>query len=212
MNRCALAVVVAVLTSPAAVLAQAQDTPFQVRHAVNLNIGDSIVNITNSGASSTTSFPFQNGNICANVYVFRPNEQIVSCCSCFVSPNGLVSLSAKQDLTGNPLFGAPPNSVVIKLLATKAGGTADSCTPLTAATAGTGNNVPVPGMVAYGTTLRTVLPATPISPATYMVSETKFTPATLSNAELGSLTTLCGMIVGNGSGSGQCTCGPAAQQ
>jgi hypothetical protein len=56
MNPRALALVVGVLTFPGAVLAQAQSTedgPFQVRFAVNLNIADSIVNITNSGASST---------------------------------------------------------------------------------------------------------------------------------------------------------------
>jgi hypothetical protein len=217
MNPRALALVVGVLTFPGAVLAQAQSTedgPFQVRFAVNLNIADSIVNITNSGASSTipaTSFN-HDGNICANVYVFLPNEQISSCCSCFVSPNGLISLSVKQDLISNLLVPPSPNSVVIKLLATKAGSTASSCTPVTAALAGTANNVLVSGMVAYGTTLRTVLPATKKDPATYTVTETRFAQPTLSSAELTGITNLCGFIVGNGSGAGVCNCGEAAQQ
>jgi len=215
MNPRVLALVVGVLTSPAAVLAQAQsteDTPFQVRYAVNLNIGDSIVNITNSGASSTTSAPNQNGNICANVYAFLPNEQISSCCSCSVSPNGLVSLSVKKDLASKSITGITPHSIVIKLLATRAGSTASTCTPVTATTAGTENNLLVPGMVAYGTTIHNLPQATKNDPYTYTVSETKFTHATLSSAELTSLTTLCSFILANGSGFGLCTCGPATQQ
>ena len=30
-------------------MAQTQDTPFQVRYASNLNLGDSVINITNTG-------------------------------------------------------------------------------------------------------------------------------------------------------------------
>ena len=33
------------------------DSPFQVRYASNLPIGDSVINITNTGASSTNAFP-----------------------------------------------------------------------------------------------------------------------------------------------------------
>jgi hypothetical protein len=45
---------------------------------------------------------------------------------------------------------------------------------LTAALAGNTNNGLVPGMVADGTTLRTVLPAAKKDPATYTVTETRF--------------------------------------
>src|SRR3954469_13666401 len=75
------------------------DGPYQVRYASNLNVGDSVINITNSGArgaglnSGTTASV--TGAICANVYVFSPDEQMISCCSCPVTPNGLVSLSAR---------------------------------------------------------------------------------------------------------------------
>jgi hypothetical protein len=203
------------LSLPTAILAQVtEDTPFQVRYAANLNIGDSIVNITNSGASSTTPFTNnmmpQDGNICANVYVFLPNEQIAACCSCFVSPNGLLSLSVKNDLINNPLIPIPaPTSVVIKLLATKAGSAPSTCTNA-AALAGTSGNGTVSGMVAYGTTLHAILDSkkTP----TYTVTETKFTQATLSSAELKTLTTFCSVIIGNGSGLGVCGCGAATQQ
>src|SRR5262249_53851097 len=88
----------------------------------NLNLGDSFVNITNTGAagaglSSGTAATII-GALCANVYVFSPDEQMISCCSCPVTPGGLVSLSAQQDLISNTLTPASPNSVVVKLVAT----------------------------------------------------------------------------------------------
>jgi hypothetical protein len=174
---------------------------FQVRYAANLNIGDSFIDITNVGASSTTSFPVQNGNLCVNVYTFSPDEQLVSCCSCFVTPNALVSLSTRSDLISNTLTPASPTSVVVKLLSTAAGATAASCN---ASTVGVGANALTNGLAAWGTTLH-ALPTTPGTPAvTYGTTETPFIPATLSTAELTRITTLCGLIQTNGSGFGIC--------
>lgn len=200
-----------ILTTSAAIIlcsmaAFAQDGPFQVRYASNLAIGDSVVNITNSGASSTTSLPLQNGNICANVYTFSPDEQLVSCCTCLVTPDGLASLSANNDLVNNTLTPGRPTSIVIKILASSgvaapANATAASCS---AATVGTGGNLIVPGLVAFGTTIH-ALPVTPATPAgTYGVTETPFVNATLSAAELTRITTLCGFIQITGSGFGLC--------
>ena len=86
---------------------QVQDLPYQVRYIANLNLGDSSINITNSGAqgaglaAGTTAAT--TGSLCANVYVFDPNEEPVSCCACPVTPNGLVSLSANNSLVANQL-------------------------------------------------------------------------------------------------------------
>ena len=176
------------------------DNAFQVRYASNLNIGDSVVNITNTGArggvaldsgtSASTS-----GSICANVYTFSPDEQLISCCSCPVTPNGLVSLSANGDLVSNTLTPAHPTSIVIKLLATVPVG--GSCTNSAAAVTGA---TLAPGLAAWGTTLH----ALPTSPATFGITETEFKPSTLSASELNRLGTLCGFILANGSGFGVC--------
>lgn len=161
---------------------------FQVRYAANLNIGDSVINISNAGTTNTGGALT---NICANVYAFSPDEQLISCCSCTVTPNALVSLSAVSDLISNTLTPARPNSIVVKLIAT-AGTTCNA------------SNVPAAnlaaGMVAWGTTLH----AAPTSPVTYQVTETAFSEKGLSAGELARLTSFCGFIQANGSGFGIC--------
>jgi len=184
------------------------DSPFQVRYASNLNVGDSVVNITNSGArgaglaagtsASTT------GAICVNVYAFSPDEQMISCCSCPVTPNGLVSLSARQDLISNTLTPAVPTSIVIKLVATVPEGSCSS----SAASPGRLTS----GMLAWGTTVH----AGAAAGSAAAVTETAFSPATLSGGdapiglgigELERLRSLCTFINANGSGFGICrTC------
>ena len=167
---------------------------FQVRYASHLDVGDSFINITNTGASSTTAFPVQNGNLCVNAYTFSPDEQLISCCSCLVSPNAIVSLSARNDLISNTLTPAVPTSIVVKLLAT----TATTCNAATAA------NALAPGLQAWASTLH-ALPVTPGSPfQTYGMTETPFTVGTLSSAEFTRITSLCGFIQNNGSGFGIC--------
>jgi hypothetical protein len=177
----------------------AMDSPYQVRYASNLNIGDSVINITNSGArgadlQSGTSASIT-GAICANVYAFSPDEQMISCCSCPVTPNGLRALSAQRDLISNTLTPAVPTSITIKLLATAPVG--GSCTNSAAAVT---TRELVLGMLAWGTTIH----AAPVTPVVYSVTETPFSPATLSDGERFRLGTLCNFILANGSGFGVC--------
>ncbi len=155
------------------------DSPFQIKYAGNLAAGDSVFNISNSGASG--------GNICVNVYTFSPDEQLISCCACNVTPNGLVSLSAKSDLISNTLTPAVPGSIVVKLLSTT--GTCNASAP----------GAQAQGLVAWGTTLH----AGPAA-GSYSLTETAFTPALLSASELSRISTVCGFIQSNGSGYGIC--------
>jgi hypothetical protein len=170
-------------------IAGAPSDAFQVRYASNLNVGDSVINISNAGTQNAAGALT---NICANVYAFSPDEQLISCCSCTVTPNALVSLSAVSDLISNTLTPARPNSIMVKLIAT-AGTTCNA------------SNVPVAnlatGMVAWGTTIH-ALPA--VTPAVYTVTETPFTQAGLSAGELARVTSFCGFIQANGSGFGIC--------
>ena len=177
---------------------------FLISYAANLNAGDSVINITNTGANGAAlngpGFGAAAGNICVNVYAFSPDEQMVSCCACLLTPNALASLSVKEDLIANTLTGIRPNSMVVKLLATGAGAgfTGTACTN-SAAVAGqnAANPLIVSGALAFGTTIH--LQGTGLA-----VTEVPFTPATLSLAELASITNRCTNIIGNGSTFGIC--------
>jgi len=150
----------------------------QVAYAANLGSGDSFVNITNSGTK---------GNICVNVYVFDPSEEMVACCACPVTPNALVSLSVQDDLIDNAFTPVKPLSVVIDLLAS-AGITCDPGL--------VGPNL-VSGLKAWGTTLHAV-------GTKFAVTENDFLTAPVNSAQLLHFSAFCGFIENNGSGYGIC--------
>jgi hypothetical protein len=170
--------------------------PYQVNYFSNLNLGDSVINITNTGArdagnTAGTSAAIT-GAICVNAYAFSPDEQMVACCSCPVTPNGLVSLSVRNDLTSNTLTPATPTSIVVKLVATVPVG--GSCTNSAAALSLAGLS---PGLAAWGTKIHAFAGGTG-------GTETAFAGAILSQGELNRLRSLCNFIIGNGSGFGIC--------
>ena len=168
------------------------DDTFQVRYAANLNIGDSVVNLTNTGANLNEEAGGITDNICVNLYTFDPAEELISCCACNVTPNGLQSLSVLKSLISNPLTPAIPTAVVIKAVASDQ----DICN----ASSVTLTNL-AHGMLAWGTTLHQ---NTSTLAASYSVTETAFSQATLSGAELAHITSTCGFIQSNGSGFGIC--------
>ena len=169
--------------------AAAAGDPYQVRCASNLDIGDSFVNFTNGG---TLNGADPAGRICVNVYAFDPGEELISCCSCLVTPNGLNSLSVLNDVIANTLTPGKPTSICIKLLAsTPVGGTCNPSTPTSATL--------VRGIDAWGTTLHLNT-----NTATYQHTEAPFSPAELSPSELTKLTSFCGFIQMTGSGFGIC--------
>lgn len=184
----------------------------QVKYFSNLHLADSFVNLVNTGANGA---PLNGpgfgpaGNICANVYAFSPDEQLVSCCSCLITPNGLVSLSVRDDLRANTLTGTAPDSMVVKLLTTATGPgptfTGTVCAG-SAAAAGT-DAFPLlqERVAAWGTTAHFAgAGAVPAAPAPFSITETPFIFAALSPGELASITNRCTNIVGNGSGFGIC--------
>jgi hypothetical protein len=189
----------AILLSVAACAQKPLDAPYQIRYASNLMLGESFINISNTGSSGGVTLQAGTsatvgGAICINIYSFTFDEQIVQCCSCPVTPNGLVSLGVSKDLTQNPLNSRGiPSNVVVKLVATSpiAGSCSGSAAAITSAT-------PLAqGMVAWGTTLHVV-------GGTLQLTETAFTPATPSASELNRLGSICSFILAQGSGAGVC--------
>jgi len=194
------------------------DWAYQVKYAANLSIGDAYFDITNTGASGAsplgpgtglgTALNPVTGNFCVNVYTIDPNEELVSCCSCLITPDATVHLTALTDLASAAVTtdGVAPPSISVKLLVTLAGvgGTGSSATACadSAALAGTAP-FPFPvagvGFAAWGTSLHP-----PVGSGPYVTTETAFTPAVLSAGEYISLTGRCASIIGNLSGHGQC--------
>jgi hypothetical protein len=175
----------------------------------NLTSGDGVVNITNTGANGNSlfgpGFGTPVGNLCVNAYAFSPDEQLISCCSCLVTPNGLVHVTGNNDLVSNTQTGIRPDSIVVKLVSTGAGsdfGGTDCAN--SAALAGTDAFPLASGMRAWGTTVHSASSNDPNPAGPFSITETPFLPATLSSGELASIASRCANIIGNGSTFGQC--------
>jgi hypothetical protein len=181
---------------PAAAFAIPDDTPvavpadsYQVNYVSNLIFGDSYLNITNTGTRNGFD---PSGGICVNVYTFAPTEELVACCACYVSPDGLRSLSTKLDLISNTLTPGMPSAVVVKLLASQGNSTTcNAATPTQATLA--------PGMRAWATSLHQNTRS-----GTFETTEKIFQSSVLSSSELSKMTTYCGFIQAIGSGYGVC--------
>jgi hypothetical protein len=142
---------------------------------------DGSVRLINPNTSGVT--------VCADIYVFHPDQEMAECCSCTVTPDGLTSLSVNTDLTSNALTGGSlTGGGVIKIVAT-----ATPCNDAKLAPSGT--------VDAWGTHVLT------LSTGGFQVTETAFTVSTLSSAEETALDTDCAAIQQDGSGHGICTCG-----
>jgi len=179
------------------------DGPYQVKYAANLPAGESYIDITNTGANGAGA---QTGNICANVYAIDPNEDVVACCSCLITPDATVHLGAKADLVSNTANGRATTSITIKLLASLGTGSV-SPTSCSNSAAEVGNtlgqpNLPIApfGMLAWGTTIHSA----PGSAVSYAETESPFLAAVLSATEAESLADRCAFIIGNLGGAGIC--------
>ena len=189
---------------------------YQINYAANLTVGDSSVILTNTGEQGAffgaTPTPTQ-GNICVNVYTFDPSEEEISCCACLVTPNGLDSLSAKNDLINNILTPAVPNSIVVKLVASQPGTTSagafticNASVPI-AATASipySGAPASATGSIAAGMRawMNTLEPGS--TSGAYAVAHGSFLPSYLYQPELTALTSVCNFIQSNGTTFGIC--------
>jgi YVTN family beta-propeller protein len=185
---------------------------YQLRYAANLTTADSVIDITNTGASATAVLKNQNpaqnnidGSICVNIYAFAADEQEVACCSCLITPNALWSASVKTALLNSTLTPAFPNEIVIKLISSvpNAGAGTQPCNPATVdTTGGFGAGRLAPGAQAWGTTAHGFPTA---AGPNFQLTETPFHPGTLTLPELQRSVVECQFIQVLGSGQfGMC--------
>ncbi len=161
---------------------------FQLKY-FNVNYGSGQIILSNAGTLGGANFDVtsndNSGTLCANVYSFDPNEEMQTCCSCPVTPNGLKSLSVNDDILANNLIQNPSGAITVKILwSSRAAAGGCDATAVTAAQLGRGG-------LAWGTNLRAVtFQGSPVT-SVNAVTETAFSKAELSGAELNKLTTYC---------------------
>ena len=197
----------------------------------NMGLPAAEVNIVNPGSSGGYSYfdptaPGPYGDLCANIYVFTSDQEMVECCSCFLSPNGLRTLNIDVDLTANPLTSTPPHQGLIKIVSSNIDTSQGD-----GACSGVSTN---PGLRSVFTDVATTpyYPegslrtwSTHIRPTTatlFTLTEASFRHADLGqkhygdgassedrdgSSELRKLQQQCHFIALNGSGHGHCTCG-----
>jgi hypothetical protein len=162
---------------------------FKVNYFSNIGTGlaPSQVRLTNVGTSG--------GNICADIYVFDTNQELQECCSCQVTPDGLLTLGIGPlggDIAANPLTGEDPPLLNGSIAIVSSSGTC-SHTGLPLPVSPT----PVPGLRAWATHLN--------GPG--LTTETEFQDSGLTAVELSRLAAECKAIQLVGSGKGVCACG-----
>jgi hypothetical protein len=156
---------------------------FKVNYYTDPSTCDSTIRLTDAGTTAASG-----GDLCADIFVFDPHQELAECCSCLLTPDGLRILSLKTNLLGDTLTGVIPTSGVIKIIS--AAPTGGKC-PLPT------KPVPAAGVRAWGTHVQS-------GPT---VTETAFLDAGLSAVELSRLGSECSAIKLVGSGKGICSCG-----
>jgi len=139
---------------------------------------DGKVRISNPGSPT--------GNLCAQIYVFDPEQELSECCACLVTPNGLRKLSVNVDLTANPLTGVKLTEGEVTIIS---GYTNNNvCSPL--------NDIVEPTIRAWGTHVDD----------SFLITETEYSERSLGRWN-DNLLVDCYAISLDGSGHGSCTCG-----
>jgi len=229
IKRIVLALVAITLTCLVPTLVFGQDSVLSIEGSGSYNVGyydnanmgfpDAGLHVGNPGSTgafgSGDATSIAGGDLCANIYVFTPDQQLAECCSCKVTPNGMQGFSLATDLTSNPLTPITPHSGAIKIVSSFGGGrrgaglppTVDSSNSRSFCDAGS-DYWPQGRLESWITHIR------PLSTPGFSVTEIDFLSAQLSFSELKKLEQQCYTIEaspsngGVGSGHGVCTCDP----
>jgi len=174
------ALAVIALTLCGSALAQGDYSVYFVTYYSNNDVSgapDATVRLVNDGTSGTW--------LSANFYVFDDSEELTECCSCAVSPDGLLSEDVKTELTANPLSGPIRSRGVIKVVS-NANGSVSSPYP-TAGLHGWATHIQKDG-------------------SGFAITESPLADSNYSDYEAGALGPICAVLLQLGSGYGSCSC------
>ena len=136
-------------------------------NANTANAPDATVRAINDGSNG--------GNLYASIYVFDDSEELTECCSCVITPDGLLSESVNKNLTANPLTGIKPTRGVIKIISSST--EADLSTSFAP-------NTPTSGIRAWATHVQKLTSG-------FALSESPFSDSNLASSEQLLLEQLC---------------------
>jgi hypothetical protein len=134
------------------------------------------------------------GALCADVYVWRADQELEECCSVPISVNGLLTFTVAQ-ATANPGDGGGiPVSGSIDIISDSTA----TCTDAAAAAP-----TPTPDLRAWSTHVNADTIGNPTENA-FDITETRFADVPLSSGELSEASGRCAAIQANDSGHGLC--------
>src|ERR1039458_9422681 len=165
-----------------------EDAPYFTTYYSNANTTgapDETVRIINGGA--------EGANLYANFYVFDDSEELTECCSCLVTPDGLLSESVNKNLTANPLTSIKPTRGVIKII---------SSSTESDITTNFAPNTPTAGLRAWVTHVQKLTSG-------FALSETPFADSNLAPSEESLIEELC--VFDHQLSGKPCTCTPEDQ-
>ena len=188
------AALILALGSTTAVAQQDEDDIYALSYFSNANTKfapDAALRLVNDGFVSDAS---PAGDLCASLYVFDSTEEMNECCSCGVTPNGILSLSVNNNLTKNPLTGRIVTRGVVKTISSVP--VAGVCDPTT--------DSEQEGIRGWITHIQR-------GAAGFGQTEEELMDSNLSTAEATDLAEDCKVLVELGSGHGICSCADSKQ-
>ena len=175
--------------------AVAQDNIFALSYFSNAHVTgapDGVLRVVNDGTLSDAS---PAGDLCASIYVFDSTEELNECCSCRVTPNGILSLSVNTNLTNNTLTGRTPTRGVIKVVSSKLSGSTCDARAV----------VPQTGIRGWITHVQKT------SNTSYSLTEEELLDSTYGSSESADLAEDCTVLMELGTGAGVCSCTDTAK-
>ena len=160
--------------------------------ALAQNVGDNSVYFVTYFANNVAAAPDATlriindgdtgGNLWASIYVFDDSQELTECCSCKITPDGLLSESVRNNLTKTPINGAVKTRGVIKVISSSTESDVNtSFAP----------NTPTAGLRGWATHIQSVANATPFGPAPYYQTEDELADSNLAAHEQAFLEQLC---------------------
>ena len=169
--------------------------------------GDNIIRLINPNGGSSAVGGSVDTPVCANIYVFDDDQEMVACCSCPLTSNSLKTLSVDKNLLAEPILssGAPDGiidgsvAIVASLQSTSDAG---SCTPF-----GPYTNAAATANLLGSITHNQIIGNNEGGSTSGLTEVGLFDDADGDAANVTYLKEECTNLVGNGSTAGVCGCG-----